>query len=83
MASFHGSVSASTKGGRKRATVAAPDPGVTGRTCSSVNGVYNTNLVFLAYLPNKNQVFISIQTASGWLHGRLPETGARWQSLPC
>jgi hypothetical protein len=28
--------------GRKRATVAAPRPGVTGGTCRPVNGVYNT-----------------------------------------
>jgi len=32
--------------------------------------------------PKRQEFFISIQTASDWLHGRFHEPGARWQSLP-
>jgi Phage integrase family len=64
MASFHGSVSASTNEGKKASHSCRTRLRVTGGTCRSVNGVYNTSLGFLAYLPNKPEAFI-------WLGAKL------------
>jgi hypothetical protein len=56
MASFHGSVSASTNEGKKASHSCRTRPRVTGGTCRSVNGVYNTGLGIWLMLIRPQQV---------------------------